>query len=410
MVGVSTSVGLRYAFSRRSSISFIGFVAIAGLALSVAVLVIVISVINGFERELEQRVFGVLPHVNLHARQPITDDPQARSALVEIPGISAAAPFILGGGLLAVPEKVQGIVITGVDPASVTSVSDLDGFIVAGRGAAELQPRKYEVILGWQLARQMNVEVGDKVTVVLPVASITPAGLFPRQKRFTVAGVFRSRSDVDQRNVYLHIADAQRLFRLSGGIHGYQLKLDDLFQVSQPVAGAIEALAPDRYTVRSWMRTHGNLYQAIAMQKLTMFVLLSFLVGVAAFNLVSTLIMVVEQRSGDVAVLRTMGGGSAMIVKTFVLLGVLIGSMGIALGVLVGVLVAMGLPGFYAWVTRTFDVELMSQYFVNYLPSQVLYSDILGIAITAFVICAGATIYPAWRASRQSPSRVLAHE
>lgn len=401
------ALGARYAFSRRSTLSFIGLVAVSGLALSVAVLVVVVSVINGFERELERRVFGVLPHVTLYGRSPLPDSAADRAALSAITGVSGVAPIVQGAGLAAVDDAVAGVLILGIDPQAHDAVSAYREHV---RGGMELAPDAFRVVLGAGVAARLGVGVGDRVTLVLPAATVTPAGVFPRQKAFQVAGLLRSQSEVDARAAYVHIADAARLFRLGERIHGYHLRTTDLFGADAVAASAVARLGRERVFAQSWTRTHGNLYRAIGVQKSTMFILLSFLVAVAAFNLVSTLVMVVNQRSGDVAILRTLGGGSGTVVGAFVLLGLLLGGVGICAGAAGGAAFAHALPPLYDWVSGALQLDLMNQYFVNYLPVEVRLSDLSGIVGTAFVLCLLSTLYPAWRAAALAPARVLAHE
>ena len=369
-------------------------------------LVIVVSVINGFERELEQRVLGVLPHVTVHGRSPLPRREADVAALQRIPEVTGVAAIVQGAGLAAVSDAVTGITIFGIEPEPYEQVSDYARHLEGGG----LTPGAYRVILGAGVAQRLGVGIGDDVTLVLPAATVTPAGLFPRQKRFAVTGILRSRSEVDSRAAYVHLQDASKLFRLGERIHGYQLRLDDLFSADAVGAAAVARLGRERVTARSWMRTHGNLYRAIGVQKSTMFVLLSFLVAVAAFNLVSTLVMVVNQRSGDVAILRTLGSGSATIVGAFVLLGILLGGAGIAAGAALGTLIALGLPDLYAWITGALELDLMNQYFVSYLPVEVRPGDLTGIVVTALGLAVLSTFYPAWRAATLAPSRVLAHE
>lgn len=405
------ALGVRYAFSRRSSLSFISLVAIGGLALSVAVLVVVVSVINGFERELEVRVFGVLPHVTVQGRGSLPASEADRATLERLRGVTGAAPFVQGTGLAAVTGHAAGVLIWGIDPDLQGRVSEYARYVEgAAPGAGALVAGRYQVILGAGVARRLDVGVGDSVTLVLPTATVTPAGVMPRQKRFTVAAILRSRSEIDSRAALIHVADAQRLFRLGRGIHGYQLRLDELFAAESVAAGAVDTLGRERVYGSTWMRTHGNLYRAIGVQKSTMFVLLSFLVAVAAFNLVSTLVMIVNQRSGDIAILRTQGGGTGLIVGAFVLLGILIGATGVLLGAATGTLLARALPWIYEKVTGTFGLDLMNQYFVSYLPVEVRAADLTGIVLTALGLCVVSTIYPAWRAAVLKPSQVLAHE
>lgn len=433
---LAADIGWRYAFSRRSSLSFIGNIAICGLALSIAVLVVVVSVFNGFERELERRVFGVLPHLGLYGRAPFMPSAGEIHRLESLPSIQAAVPFVQAVGLAAGAEKVGGVLFTGVVPGSYTRVSDLARYVDAGHpnqaiegspgastraarsdsgstakaGLDGLRPRAYGVILGARLAERLGAGIGDKITLVLPLATITPAGAFPRQKRFLVTGLLRSQSELDTRAAFVHLEDAQRLLGLGDRVQGYQLKLQDFLATGEAARAGLAVLGPDRFFARSWKRTHGNLHHAIGVQKITMFVLLAFLIGVAAFNLVSTLVMAVEQRGADIAILKTMGAGTGSVMASFIVLGTLIGGVGTALGIALGAGAALALPGVFAWISDALTLELMNQYFINYLPVELRLVDVLGIAGTAFALCVLSTIYPARRAAGLLPRRVLAHE
>jgi lipoprotein-releasing system permease protein len=366
-VKLAVALGARYAFSRRSALSFLSLVAISGLGLGVAVLVIIVSVMNGFERELEQRVFGVLPHITLEARGGLMPDTAAAGRLARVPGVLGVAPFVQGPGLAVGHGSSAGALLWGIDPAQQDRVSDLARYI-EWSDQSGFAPGAFGVVLGAALAERLRAQPGDRVMLVLPSASVTPAGIVPRQKRFRVVGILRSRSEVDARAAVVHIEDARRLFRLGQRVDGWQLRVDDLFAVESTAATALTLLDQSGVRATTWMRTHGNLYHAIGMQKSTMFVLLSFLIAVAAFNLVSTLVTVVNQRSGDVAILRTLGATSGLVVQTFVLLGLLLGGAGVLLGAALGVALASVLPELYATLTAAFGVDLMSQYFVNYLP------------------------------------------
>ena len=433
---IAAAVGWRYAFSRHSSLSLIGNIAICGLALSIAVLVVVVSVINGFERELERRVFGVLPHLSLHGRAPFATNAAEIDLLESLPSVRAAVPFVQAVGLAAGTDQVRGVLLTGIVPDGYARVSDLARYIDSGNpkqvggdaqrasatvvrdlahptvqgGPHRLRPGAYGVILGARLAVRLGVGVGDKITLVLPSATVTPAGVFPRQKRFTVAGLLRSRSELDTRAAFVHLEDAQRFLRLGDRVQGYQLKLKDFFGAGQAARESLALLGHERFFSRSWMRTHGNLYQAIGMQKKTMFVLLAFLVGVAAFNLVSTLVMAVEQRGAAIAILKTMGAGTGSVMASFIVLGTLIGGVGTAAGIALGTAGAFALPEIFAWITDTLALDLMNPYFINYLPVDLRPVDIVGIAGTAFGLCVISTIYPARRAAGLLPGQVLAHE
>ena len=410
--GLAVELGLRYAFSRRGSGALIGWVAIAGLALSVAVLVVVLSVVNGFERELRERVFGVLPHAGLWGDQPFVPNTLEASKVTANPGVLAAVPIVQGSALAVAGDAVQGVLLTGAEPAAYRHVSGMESFL-GPTGATTLdalRPGGFGVILGARLASRLGVGVGDPVRLMLPLGSLTLAGMLPRQKRFQVVALLRSGSELDARAAFIHLADAQRLFRLGGKVHGYQLRLADLDAANALAGQAVRRLGEDRFFARTWQHSHGNLHRAIGAQKATLFVLLAFLVGVAAFNLVSTLIMTVEQRGADIAILKTMGAASAPLIGCFVLLGALIGVIGILIGVAFGTAVAAGLPAVFAWVNDGLNLDLMSQYFISYLPVDIWPSDLARIAMVSFTLCVACTLYPAWRAARLLPSRVLAHE
>ena len=410
--GLAVELGLRYAFSRRGSGALIGWVAIAGLALSVAVLVVVLSVVNGFERELRERVFGVLPHAGLWGDQPFVPNTLEASKVTANPGVLAAVPIVQGSALAVAGDAVQGVLLTGAEPAAYRHVSGMESFL-GPTGATTLdalRPGGFGVILGARLASRLGVGVGDPVRLMLPLGSLTLAGMLPRQKRFQVVALLRSGSELDARAAFIHLADAQRLFRLGGQVHGYQLRLADLDAANALAGQAVRRLGEDRFFARTWQHSHGNLHRAIGAQKATLFVLLAFLVGVAAFNLVSTLIMTVEQRGADIAILKTMGAASAPLIGCFVLLGALIGSVGILIGVAFGTAVAAGLPAVFAWINDGMNLDLMSQYFISYLPVDIWPSDLARIATVSFILCVACTLYPAWRAARLLPSRVLAHE
>ena len=245
------------------------------------------------------------------------------------------------------------------------------------------------------------------MTLVLPMATITPAGAFPRQKRFEVVGLLRSESELDTRAAFVHLEDAQRFMRLGDRVQGYQVKLDDFFGAAQVARESVALLGHDRFFARTWMRTHGNLYRAIGTQKMMMFVLLAFLVGVAAFNLVSSLVMAVEQRGPDMAILKTMGAGPGSVMGSIVLLGALIGGMGTVAGIVLGTAAAAALPNLFAWVSDRLALDLMNQYFINYLPVDIRVVDVATIAGTAFGLCVLSTVYPARRAARLLPREVL---
>lgn len=402
-------LALRYAFGRARSLSAIGALATAGLALSVAVLVVVISVVNGFERELQDRVLGLLPHVTVASRSPVATDAELYDFLRVHPEVTDVVSFVQSAALVAVDDELAAVLLSGIDISQSGATERLAPYF-AGDLVEALRPGSFAVVLGAAVARELGVSAGDTVMLVLPQASVSIAGLIPRQKRLQVVGVIESRSELDSRSAYVNQQDAQRLFRLGGRIHGYHLTLRDLFAADQVARQLGASLAGDGYLTRSWFRSHGNLYQAIVIQKQTMFILLSFLIAVAAFNLVSSLLMVGKQRSGDIAILSTLGAPRRTFNVAFALLGVFVGGIGIAAGLLAGVLISWSLPPLYQFVSEQFELSLMAEYFVNYLPVDVRLADLLGIGAVAVTLALLSALYPAWRLAKMRPSEVLAHE
>ena len=406
---LAVNIGLRYANSRRSFISFISIVAVAGLVLSVAVLVLVTSVMNGFERELKERILGVVPHVSIRGRTLLTDWRHDAEQLARVPGVIGVAPFIEGTGLVVANGRSAGVTFTGIDPAREVAASDLARYVTHG-DVGVLVDGSFGVLLGRGVASHLRVAPGDSVTAVLPDASVSLVGLIPRQKKIKVLGIVDTQSELDQRSVYLALGDAARLFRVGAAVQGLNVRIVDLFNASNVGADAVAALGPDRVYAITWMRMHGNLYRAIEFQRAMMFLLLSLLVGVAAFNLVSALIMVVHQRRGDVAVLRTLGASTRTIVVAFLVLGGVIGVIGVSIGMLLGTGAALVVQDGYRWLESALGLQLMNQYFISYLPAQVRVVDLAAVASVALLLSLGSTLYPAYRAARLKPAEVLKHE
>lgn len=403
------NIGIRYAFSKRSFIAYVSSLSIIGLALSTAVLLVVLSVVNGFERELQNRILGILPHVSLRARAHESMSEDDLSALLALEGVEGAAPYLRGPALLSNGQEVRGSLMAGIDPTSYRQVSGLAKYVTPAAALDALSQGGFELVLGSALAEQLAVSVGDELTVVMPQGTVSPLGVHPRQRRFKVLGILHSASEIDQTAVFTSLLAAQRMFSTGSGIHGYQLRLDDLFTAETAAREAATALG-GRFYASTWIRTHGNLYRAIGLQKTTMFVLLSFLVGVAAFNLVSTLVMVVNERLSDIAVLRTLGTSTGLIILSFVTLGLVIGFIGVVLGIVGGVGLGVALEHGMRYVSDELGWNLLSQYFVNYLPVETRWDDIATVAVTALVLCFFSALYPAWRASRLLPTRILKYE
>ena len=403
---LSLDLARRYARAQRSHFSNVGRLAFLGLVLSVSVLVIVISVVNGFDRELRTRVLGLLPGLSvqfdegLHPADLATLTPLADQGVV-------GSPYIQGQVLLVKDGEISAAQLTGIVPNEYRNITQLFEYTELSSYEVLIED-SFDIILGAGIAERLNVSVGDDLRLVMPVASVSAAGAVPRQRRMRVADILSSNSLLDSQAAYVHLAIAQRLFRQSVP-QGLHIRVPDLF-ATNAIANQLYEIYDDRVRIRSWMDRYGNLFQAIAVQKLTMFFLLLFLVAVAAFNLISGLVMMVEQRKADIAVLATLGLGSRGIMTVFIALGLVVAVGGIVLGLLLGVLIATTLPHVFAGLSQVFEANLMSQYFINYLPSEVRRGDLATIGAVSVVLAALATLFPAWRATRLVPVEVLSHE
>ena len=409
---LAVNLGLRYARSKRSFISFVSLAALAGLALSVATLVFVLAVVAGFEREMNERVLGIVPHVVVKARvarQSHLDGEGFGDTLAVIRGVDGvvgASAVVDSAGLLATEERIAGVSLVGVDPVEYGAVSRLFEFV---RGD-ELKAGSFGILIGAAVAQRLGVRRGDAVTLVLPQATMTPLGAFARQKRLRVAGVIDSGSHLDRSSAYLHRADAARLFRLGDGAQAYHVATVRALAAG-PVAAAIaDAVGLHRYRIGTWFRTLGNLHRAIGVTRSMLFLLLSLLVAVAAFNLVSSLVMVVNERRGDIAMLRTIGSGAGTAMGAFAVLGMVIAVVGIGVGVGAGIALGTVAEAGFPWLEEVLDTPLMGEYLIAQLPVQFVFGDIAGVAATALALCLLATLWPAWRAARLNPADVLQHE
>ncbi|WP_210396327.1 lipoprotein-releasing ABC transporter permease subunit [Motiliproteus sediminis] len=410
---LSLFIGLRYTGAKRRAhfISFISTVSMIGLTLGVAVLILVLSVMNGFDRELRQRILGMVPHATLSLyRNEIQDWQPLIEELENQPKVVGAAPYITAQGMLTSHGVVQGVLVNGIDPAYEPRVSILGEHMTQGQLNA-LQGGEFGIVLGDLLARSLGVQLGDKITLVLPEASISVAGVFPRLKRFTLVGVFSVGAELDASMAYIHLEDAARIKRISSGVEGVRLKLDSLFDAPREVRRIARTLEGG-YRVSDWTRTHGNLFQAIQLEKKMIGLLLFIIVAVAAFNIVSTLVMVVADKRSDIAILRTMGASSGTIMRTFIVQGGYIGCVGTLVGTALGVVMALTVTDVVAWIEQVFHIQFLSAevYFISYLPSELRWPDVAVIALTSLLISLLATIYPAYRASQTKPAEALRYE
>ena len=405
-------IGLRYTRAKRRNhfISFISLVSIFGIAVGVTALITVISVMNGFDKELKDRILGMVSHATIEGvDETVRDWPQALKLADANKHVLGAAPYVERQAMLQ-GSRVSGAIIRGVMPQLEPKVSDVDRHMRKGK-LDDLVAGQFGIVLGSELAATLGVDVGDRVTVFAPEFSATPIGAIPRMKRFTVTGIFEvGMQEYDSGLALVNMQDAETLYRLDGP-SGIRLKLDDMFQ-AWPVGQELAASLGQFYRVTDWMQGHSNFFKAIAMEKKVMFLILSLIVAVAAFNLVSTLVMLVTDKQADIAILRTLGQSPHSVMGTFMVQGVLVGTLGIALGVFFGVLLSLNLAAIVHWIEQTFHVTFLAPdvYYISELPSDLHWSDVTWITITAFVFCTLATLYPARRAARTEPAAALRYE
>jgi lipoprotein-releasing system permease protein len=407
-------VGLRYILTRSGNrfISFISLTSILGIAIGVAVLIIVLSVVNGFEKELRARILSMTSHASVIGYdRGLANWPEARLSALNDPEVEEAAPFIEGEGMLVQGERVSGAGLRGILPENELAVSGIGEKMVAG-DLRELVAGGYGIVLGAALADELGVTPGDRVIVAINQGTVTPAGLMPRLRRFTVTGLFEAGMyEYDRGLAYIHLADAAKLYRLGDEVSGLRLRLTDLFRAPEVVRNVALALGGNFY-VTDWTRQHRNFFRSIALSKQMLFTILLLVIAVAAFNIVSTLVMVVKDKQSDIAILRTMGASPGGIMAIFTVQGTLVGLVGVALGILLGLLVAANTEVLVAWLEAALDTRFLAPdvYFISDLPSDIRTSDVLTVGGTALVLSILSTLYPSWRAARTRPAEALRYE
>ncbi|MDN0076184.1 lipoprotein-releasing ABC transporter permease subunit [Crenobacter sp. SG2303] len=407
-------IGLRYLRARRRNgfISFISLISIVGICLGVAALIIVLSVMNGFQKEIRGRILGVASHVEISSYDGrLSNWPAIASIAAKQPHVKETAPFVSAQGLMSYGGNVRGVMVRGVDPTQENRVVEIGHDMVAGK-LSGLKPGGFGILLGVELARQLGVNVGDKVTLITPQGNITPAGMMPRLKQFTVVGVFKvDMYEYDATLAMIDLHDAQVLFRMGDKVSGVRLKLDDAMQAPLVKEQVASQLPQDTLTT-DWTDTNANYFRAVQVEKRMMFIILTLIVAVATFNLVSTLVMVVTDKQADIAILRTLGASPASIMKIFVIQGSVAGVAGTLAGVGFGLLIASNLNVIVPVIEKIVGTKLIPSqvYLIDYLPSDIQSGDVTAITLISLVLALLATLYPSWRAARTQPAEALRYE
>ncbi len=407
-------IGARYLRARRDNrfVGFISGISMAGIALGVAVLIAVLSVMNGFEHDLQARILGVVSHATLEGTEGRLDDWREISRrTMDRPGVVAVAPFVEGRGMLVALDRSAAVELRAVEPTAEKAVSTLHRHLRGG-GLERLEPGAYRILLGHTLADELGVAIGDSVLLVIAQGNVTPAGVAPRMRRFKVAGLIDvGMYEYDRGLALLNIEDAQRLFRLGESVTGLRYAFADGSTAGRQIRELAESLGGS-YMVSDWSRRHANFFRSIQVTKSIMFIVLLLVMAVAAFNIISTLVMVVKEKRSDIAILRTLGGTPREILTIFIVQGAAIGIVGTGAGVALGLLIAHNITALVAGLERLLGVTLVDPqvYFISELPADVQSGDVAAIALTALLLGVAATIYPAWRAAATQPAEALRHE
>lgn len=410
---IALALGLRYTRARKKNhfISFISFVSLFGIALGVMVLITVLSVMNGFDREIKGRILDMVPEVTISGQNGILQDwPELAHALIGRDHIKAAAPFVQGEAMLTGASGSPAFgVLQGVDPLLQPSVSPIATKMVLGHFES-LTPHSFHMLLGQALAQNLGVTVGDSVTVYVPQSNFSPLGVMPRLKQFQVTGIFATGYQFDNSYALVNLNDASVLLQMNGAVSGLQLKLSDLFladEVSSDLAQALPTL--NTYT---WISQNANFFQALSMEKVMMFVILTLIIAIAAFNMLASLVMLVTDKKADIAILKTMGLKTRPIMAIFMIQGSIIGLLGTGLGTLLGVLLSLSITRLVNGIQNLLHVQFLSSsvYYIDFLPSHLEISDVLLIGLVALGLSFCATIYPAYKASRINPAEALRYE
>jgi len=407
-------VGLRYTRAKRRThfISFISFISVAGIALGIWALITVMSVMNGFEKEIRARILGAAAHIQVVGpEQGIADWQPLMAALKTHPEVVAAAPFVNAQGLLSTGTNVRGVFVRGIDPALEDTVADFNTHMRRGR-LEDLKPGEFGVAIGVGVASALHLDVGDRVTLISPQGQVTPAGLMPRLKQFTVVGIFSmDHNEIDSALALVDMADAQALYRMGANVSGIRLKVKDIDRAPVVARELAMRVTSDAY-ISDWTQQNVNYFRAIQIEKRMMFIILTLIIAVAAFNLVSTLVMVVTDKHPDIAILRTLGASPGSIMKIFMVQGVVVGMFGTAVGVAAGIVTALNIDVIVPAIEHAFHFQILSRevYYISELPSDLHAFDVAWTAALSLVLSFIATLYPSWRAARVNPAEALRYE
>ncbi len=408
-------IGLRYTRAKRRNhfISFISLISLLGITLGMTALITVMSVMNGFQKEVRTRILGVASHIQVSGvNGRLADWQGVAKEATKHSQVGAAAPYVSAQGMVSFNQVVRGVLVRGILPNMEDKVADFSHMMVSGK-LNNLAPGEFGIVVGTELARTLGVSKGDKIVLISPQGQMTPVGILPRLKQFTIAGIFKAgHFEYDSSLVLIHIADAQKLYRMKGGlVSGVRLKLHDLFQAPQVVRELAPIISSNTY-ISDWTSQHANYFRAIQIEKRMLSLILALIIAVAAFNIVSTLVMAVTDKQPDIAILRTLGASPRSIMKIFIVQGTLIGVFGTILGVVGGVLLAFNVGSVVALIEYLFTVQFLSRevYYISKIPSDPHLADIVTVAIVSFGLSILATIYPSYRASKVNPAEALRYE
>lgn len=407
-------IGLRYtrAKKRNHFISFIALISMLGMGLGVMALIVVLSVMNGFQKEIRARMLGASPHLEVVADGGRLNNWQTVLEIVaHHPQVSSSAPYVSGQGMLSLGQSVQGVMVRGIDPQLETSITGLSEKMKVG-ALKDLQSGEFGIVLGSDLARTLGARINEKIILIAPQGQITPAGMMPRLKQFRVVGIFEiGMAPYDNSLALINLNDAQKLFQLGGAVTGISARLTDIDAAPRVALGLQRKLPPDLYA-NDWTHQNSNYFKAVQMEKKMMLIILSLIIAVAAFNIVSTLVMAVTDKQSDIAILRTLGASPSSIMKIFIVQGVVIGMVGTLLGSCSGILLALNLDVVVPFIEHMIGVRFLAKdvYYITELPSDLRYHEVLLVTCISFLISILATLYPSWRASRTQPAEALRYE